>query len=755
MLIEKEQTNIKMKFWNKTATFDFETTKVDNKNEQAQVYVWKIIFHLSQLPKIKTKKYHLAIDLKKEVVSLTDISISSFIDCCCELFSGWKLYSANGSNFDNHFIIGELINRGGEQIINNDKIKINVKEVNKYPFNFEAIITEHKNIKYLKFYSNKKIRLRKWKWKNKNRIGYHIYELGTIEFFDALLLFNGSIQAKGKELIKHYQNQGLDKKQCEEWFSKKELKSNYNRKNLYKNYEEFINDGNENEYLFNDCFILFKYLELMSTIFPYQKWKMTSAATAYDELLRFIGQQEILSENIKTIMAENNFKKYYKNKKVMTPLMLGKKWIQEHTPTDWFNDKFNDQKITNYEMLKLGYRGGLTIVNESEKGIFNENIYGYDINSSYPSVMNSNELIPIGRPLPIEKQIEGKWFLYRIDIINEIENIFGLPFMLDYSNYYGKKGSAFYLKKLKQKMFFIIDSHEYLRFLKYYHPKSNDIKVTILFAFNAIRAKEIFGSFIDHYYQLKEQSTINNNIPLKNTCKLMLNSTYGKFGSKPEQESIYIINGKTEKITTLMKKFYLPIAIAITSLARMKLVDAIDNQYQHMICGDTDSIFVKKEFNTNHMQIDPHKLGAWKCEYENICGVARWTKKYLFKTQKDIYQDNKLIFKKYENIKVNYAGINLKKDIDIYDAIKLGICNQDGEWNVDAYSYEKNLTFKDIITGTTIKKQLTNLKNLMSANLIEIEKKIMPIWKVKQHPEAVYCKKDWLKEIKRIKQKEF
>lgn len=741
-----------MEIWNKIAVFDFETTKVDNKNEQAQVYVWKIMFHLSQLSNIKTKKYHLKIDYEKQVVTLTDINIVNFIDCCCELFSGWKMYSANGSNFDNHFIIGELINRNGEQIINDDKIEIKVKEVIKYPFNFEAIITEHKNIKYLKFYSNKKIRKQNWKWKNKQRTFYHTYELGEIEFFDALLLFNGSIKAKGNELIKHYQNKGWNKNKCEKWFAKKDLLSNYTRKNLYQNYQEFINDGNENEYLFNDCFILFKYLELMSTIFPYKKWKMTSASTAYDELLRFIGQNEIEKGNVTTV-EKNNFKKYYlkKNNKVMTPLMLGKQWIQEHAPTDWFNDNFENFNITNYEMLKLGYRGGLTIVNESEKGIFNENIRGYDINSSYPSVMNSEELVPIGLPLPLEKHQEGKWFLFRIDIINKIENIFGLPFMLDYSNYYGKKGSAFYLKKLKKGMYFIIDSHEYKRFLKYYNPNLQDIKITILFSFNAVPAKRIFGSFINHYYHLKEEASIKNNVALKNTCKLMLNSTYGKFGSKPEQISTYLINGQPEKITTLMKKFYLPIAIAITSLARMKLVDAVDNQYQYMICGDTDSIFVKKEFDTNHMEINSYKLGAWKCEYEDIYGVARWTKKYLFKTKRDIYENNKLIFKKHENIKINYAGINLKKDIDICDAIKMGICNEDGEWNVDAYSYEKNLTFKDIIMGLNVKKQLTNLKNLVSANLIEIEKKIIPIWKVKQHPEAIYSKKDWLREIIKTK----
>jgi hypothetical protein len=82
----------------------------------------------------------------------------------------------------------------------------------------------------------------------------------------------------------------------------------------------------------------------------------------------------------------------------------------------------------------------------------------------------------------------------------------------------------------------------------------------------------------------------------------MLNSLYGKFGTKINRPSGYIVNEDEEfhdKGEIVMKEpetskisKYLPIAIAITSYAMMKLVDAIDNDYCGFSYCDTDSLFV-------------------------------------------------------------------------------------------------------------------------------------------------------------------
>ena len=121
--------------------------------------------------------------------------------------------------------------------------------------------------------------------------------------------------------------------------------------------------------------------------------------------------------------------------------------------------------------------------------------------------------------------------------------------------------------------------------------------------FEIIEAKKfrtkvgLFKNFIDFWYELKAEAGKEGNKPLRQFCKLILNSFYGKFGSNPYMESYdyTMINGVLKSVlvkgeTSKTMNFYLPLAIWTTAYARDLLSQGCNALgWDHVVYTDTDS----------------------------------------------------------------------------------------------------------------------------------------------------------------------
>ncbi len=544
---------------------------------------------------------------------------------------------------------------------------------------------------------------------------------------DNLLLFPSSIANMGKSIVKYMvEVENKDKAEMEERYLKKELSSGYTRSKQYANIEELQNDGNELEYLLQDTYILWAYHNLMEKYFPRSLWKMTIASTAYKEWELLFGGK-LVEEMISNGTAERIYEKrgaeriLYKGKKYQTT-KFKQFMVDKVFPTKWLDTVINEDGETIHDDLYKYYGGGITHVNEKYRGQVVENITFLDINSSYPSRMVMDVDVPYGRGVRGDKKGYDFKF-YKLIPKKKITNKKGLPFL--WNQHSAKRA---YLKTLLPNTVYKMTSIAYERFKKYYTDDESLYTIEIEYSFKTMKIKNIFNEFIDKWYTIKEQASLNKNIILKTIAKLFLNSLYGKYGTKKERVS-KVWNKEEQEwesySTILDSKYYLPIAIAITEMGRMALVDAVDTNYHNFCYTDTDSIAVRdfKQEDYKQLELDPTKLGAWDIEYKNGVGVFRRPKQYL------LINDTK----KY---KIAFAGINFNKFI-LPDGEESDLDEVEKEY--------RKLTLVDFIKGKVIDNQLAPYRLLGHGIMLNsIEKEIKPIWDKSYQPlpEQIYYKKE-------------
>ena len=139
----------------------------------------------------------------------------------------------------------------------------------------------------------------------------------------------------------------------------------------------------------------------------------------------------------------------------------------------------------------------------------------------------------------------------------------------------------------------------------------------------------MFDEYIEHWTGVKEQADKDGNEGLRQVAKLMLNSLYGKFGKNIVIQSKYPEYDPTDdKIVykkipaeryengdmVLAKGEYMPIAIFVTSYARVKMIRSAQANYDRFIYCDTDLNHLVGNEEPQGFEIDPYKLGAWKLE---------------------------------------------------------------------------------------------------------------------------------------------
>lgn len=266
--------------------------------------------------------------------------------------------------------------------------------------------------------------------------------------------------------------------------------------------------------------------------------------------------------------------------------------------------------------IRKAYKGGFTYL----KGGFSDVDLGkgivLDVNSLYPYVMHE-------RPLPLG---EGVFFQgeYTYDKLYPLYiQAFRCSFEL-------KPG---YLPTIQIKHTLAFCPTDYL-------SSSNDEVVTLVLTsvdlalfkehyeiynleyFNGWKFKEsrvLFTDYIDKWYKIKMESTLNGNKGMRTLSKLMQNALYGKFALNPEVQSKipYLENGivkyKLGKKET-REPVYIPVGCFITAWARDKTIRAAQSCFDRFVYADTDSLHLLGTEYPEGLEIDNVKLGAWKHE---------------------------------------------------------------------------------------------------------------------------------------------
>lgn len=343
------------------------------------------------------------------------------------------------------------------------------------------------------------------------------------------------------------------------------LKLDYNE---YRGKDHILTDDEVN-YITNDVKIVAKALRYL---FEQEMTKMTTASNALNEY--------------KKIISKKTFERMY------PPPMYDKD-------------------------IRQSYKGGFTYLNpkyankEVKTGIV------FDVNSLYPSVMYYEKL-PYG---------QGIWFEGKYEP-DELYDLYVQQFTCTF--------------ELKEGYLPTIQLKNNMRFIPtQYITSSNDEEVTLCLTsvdmelflehYNVYNieyhsgwkfksAVGLFKDYIDKWSANKIQAKIDGNGGLYTLSKLMLNSLYGKFGSRVEvrQQIPYLDEegvvrfqlGEVEEKEPL----YIPMASFITAWARNKTIRSAQKVYDRFVYADTDSLHLEGTEIPKELDVDDTKLGAWKHE---------------------------------------------------------------------------------------------------------------------------------------------
>lgn len=280
--------------------------------------------------------------------------------------------------------------------------------------------------------------------------------------------------------------------------------------------------------------------------------------------------------------------------------------------------------------IRASYKGGFTYLNPIYKEKETGSGIVFDVNSMYPARM-VYDLLPYGEAV----FFEGK---YQPDPLHPL--------------YVQQLTCNFELKKGKVPSIQI--KHNILFVSNEYVTSSNNCETTLTLTSvdlklffenydvtditwgNGWKFKAMNGLFTDYinkWTEKKIQAKKDGNSALYRISKLMLNSTYGKFGlnGNCRKKHPILVDGVVKyemgELET-RKTIYIPVATFITSYARayiirswQKIRDYSMNKYgfDAVVYADTDSLHCllspeDVEDLGKTLEIDDYKLGAWKLE---------------------------------------------------------------------------------------------------------------------------------------------
>ena len=363
-----------------------------------------------------------------------------------------------------------------------------------------------------------------------------------------------------------------------------------------------------------------------------EEFKITSSSEGYDIVLNLIIPRK--PKNQEEIKNLNEYNKrdckiscdaMYLLQKGFNKLGGQMKITSASSSTDIFRRQFLDKKlikesyvtknseITNF--IFKSYYGGRTEV--FKKGEY-ENLFYYDINSLYPSVMRDFK-IPLPQSVEIIRSPQ-QYFIYSKMGVSEC--IINVPETLD---------KPILPVRHEGKLIFPVGTikgvwtHEEIR--KALTLGCNIVKIKEQIVYH--KGFSPFKNFIDYLYNLRLEQKKNKD-PLQQATKLVMNSLYGKFGMRKVTKTKIIqhqdatqeflekeLKGKDWKIQgdcivyreeeLYNGKYQFPIiASYITAYARLRMYDYI--AHESVIYTDTDSIVTTKNLKINYKDLGKMKL---------------------------------------------------------------------------------------------------------------------------------------------------
>ena len=140
-----------------------------------------------------------------------------------------------------------------------------------------------------------------------------------------------------------------------------------------------------------------------------------------------------------------------------------------------------------------------------------------------------------------------------------------------------------------------------------------DVEITTEFWIRAIENIPL-REYVRYLYKGKQENTGS----VKLYFKILLNSLYGKFLTRPDGTVIHYVEGQRVKVEeTDRRTYYLPLGAWIAMMGRIQLYRAMSSiPLDHVLYCDTDSIiFYGDEFPDVTIGKD---LGEWSVECENV-----------------------------------------------------------------------------------------------------------------------------------------
>lgn len=271
---------------------------------------------------------------------------------------------------------------------------------------------------------------------------------------------------------------------------------------------------------------------------------------------------------------------------------------------------------------RQAYRGGRSQVNPDYENVICHNVKRFDVNSMYPYIMHDMEL-PYGKPIKCKEMGKYKFELYKMNITFKLKEGH-LPTLLKKNVMFGE-GSYYIESDIMECIYISNIDFEILK----RHYNIEFMMVQEIWGFNTTTS--IFKRYIDKWYAVKNTTTGGKRI----IAKLMLNSLYGKFGSNCkgkskipylDEDGILCFKNTEEQD---MRKYYLPMAIAIVSYAHLILDDAIvATGVDKFVYCDTDSVHTLGDLPIE--MIDNTILGKFKLEGVELTSKYVRQKTYVY-----------------------------------------------------------------------------------------------------------------------------
>lgn len=281
--------------------------------------------------------------------------------------------------------------------------------------------------------------------------------------------------------------------------------------------------------------------------------------------------------------------------------------------------------------IRASYKGGFTYLNPLYKEKETGGGIVFDVNSMYPARM-VYDLLPYSSPIFFNGKYEYDP-LYPL-YVQQLTCIFEL-----------KKGKVPSIQ-IKHNSLFV--PNEYVASsdgcevtltltsvdLELFFENYNVTDITWHSGWKFQAMNGLFTDYIEKWTEKKIEAKKEGNSALYRIAKLMLNSTYGKFGLNGNSRKKYPFLAPDNSVKYVMgemeqrKTIYIPIATFITSYARAYIIRSWQKISEYsltkygfdaVVYADTDSLHCllsPEDVNdlSKTLDIDDYKLGAWKLE---------------------------------------------------------------------------------------------------------------------------------------------